>query len=137
MRVAVVYFSSNTQGRLSQVARAYAQGVGKQGHDVTLINGLKDSSNLFIYDYLLLGIEAYSLLSGKLDNSARQSLKNIGNISGKAAYAFLLRKGLWASKSLLLWMNWLESCGLVLFLSDIVVKPSEARSIGQRLNIYK
>ncbi|WGK68422.1 hypothetical protein P0082_08000 [Candidatus Haliotispira prima] len=136
MRVAVVYFSQEVQGKLAAIAKAYGEGLSGQGHDVVVINGLKDEANLFIYDYLVLGAEPVSVFSGRIDNSVQHCLKNLGQIDGKVAYAFLLRKGLWAFRSLQLWMRWLESCGLMLMLSDIVVRPSEARLFGRRLNIY-
>ncbi|MEM9423396.1 MAG: hypothetical protein AAF975_01250, partial [Spirochaetota bacterium] len=128
MRVAVVYFGQSE--RLAAVASAYAEGIRKQGHDVQVLNGLKDSVNLFIYDYLVLGTQPTSIFTGKIDISVQHSLKNLGHIEGKASYAFLLKKGLWAGKSLQLWMKWLESCGLLLMLSDVVVKVNEARLIG-------
>ncbi len=137
MRVAVVYFSRETQGKLVSLARAYVEGVSKQGHDVALINGFQNASSLFIYDYLILGAEPLSALSSKIDPSVQHSLKNMGHIDGKFSYAFMLKRGLWGSRSLLLWMKWLESCGLLLLLSDLVAKTSEARLIGQNMNIYK
>ena len=137
MRVAVVYFHRDIDGKLANIAKAYCDGISAQGHDVTLINGMKDQSNLFIYDYLVFGAEPISIFSSKIDVAAQHSLKNLGHIDGKSSYAFLCKKGLWSGKSLQLWMKWLESCGLLLLLSDLVVKPGEARLIGQRLNIYR
>ncbi len=135
MRVVVVYFGSSN--KFIGIAKAYVEGVSRQGHDVTLINGLKDSANLFVYDYLILGTEPLQRLSGRINIAAQHSLKNLGNLQAKPAYAFLLKKGFFANKSLQLWMKWLESCGLVLMLSDIVVKENEARLIGERINICK
>ena len=137
MRVAVIYFHQDAGGKLANIAKAYCEGISAQGHDVTLINGIKDPGNLFIYDYLIFGAESISTFSSRIDVSAQHSLKNLGHIDGKSSYAFLRKKGLWSGKSLQLWMKWLESCGLLLLLSDLVVKPGEARLIGQRLNIYR
>ena len=135
MRVAVVYFGASE--KLSVLAQAYAEGVTKQGHSVTTIDGLKESVNLFVYEYLILGTEPMSLFSSKIDIAVWQNLKNMGHIDGRATYAFLLKKGLGANRSLQLWMKWLESCGLLLMLSDIVVRASEAKYIGERIHIYK
>ena len=137
MRVAVVYFEKEA-GKLAQTAEALAHGIGEQGHDVKVINGVLDSNvKLTMYEYIAIGTNPLSPFSKKLDESLKTFVKNAGTVSGKRCYAFVQKKGFRAFRVLQELMKLLEKEGIFLKTSDVINSKEEASYIGKKLHITK
>ncbi len=137
MRVAVVYFEKN-QGKLAQMAESLAHGIGDQGHDVKVINGILDSDvKLTMYEYIAIGTAPLSPFSKKLDESLERFIKSAGTLTGKRCYAFVQKKGLRAFRVLQAVMKLVEREGVILKTSDIINSKEEASYVGKKLHISK
>jgi len=136
MRVCIVYFTSSNSKKLFSIVNSLSEGIGKQGHQVDIINGNLDiNSKLTIYNYVAIGVEGTNFLGGKLPLKVSTFLSNSGFLRGKRSYAFTLRKSLRPQKNLSKLMFSMEHEGLYLKKSDIISSSEEAKSIGKRLHI--
>lgn len=136
MRVAVVVIPQSKRDKLLEVAKALGSGIEAQGHRVEIIDGSDDlGSKLTIYEYVAIGTEVTSLFGGKVPAHLSAFLKNAGAISGKRAFAFVLKKSIGADKGLQRLMKQMESEGLYLKYSEVLSSPTQATEIGKRLNI--
>lgn len=121
---------------LNSVVRALSQGIEKQGHDVTVINGKTDrDKSLTPYNYIAVGTAAPSLFSKKAPDGLGVFLKSAGLLSGKRCYAFIAGGGFRKTRLLASLMKIMESEGMYLKTSNIIGKPHEAKVIGSRLHI--
>lgn len=135
MRVAVLYFRNGSE-KVKKIASYLARGVEAQGHQVTLIDAETDSdSKLTIYEYIILGTSPTSFFSSKISDKVSVFLKNAGRVTGTKCYAFMVKNGLFVSKSLHILMKNMEKEGMFLKISDVLATPEEAELIGKKLHI--
>ncbi len=136
MRVAVVFFSGRNREKLRDLAKGLARGIEKQGNQVDVFDGVRDSNvKLTIYQYIAIGMEPSGALSGKVPDSLRSFLAGSGVVSGKKSYAFVCRATFGTSKSLANLMRSMEGEGMFLKNSDVLRSSVEAEEIGKRLHI--
>jgi flavorubredoxin len=136
MRAAVVFFSSASRERIMALAKALSQGIGRQGHQVDVIDGDRDvNSRLTMYQYLAVGCEPLPGLGGKLPDKVAQFLSSAGTISGKRGFAFVRRSGFGSQKALSRLMKNMEKQGILLRNSAVLSSPQEAEQVGQRLHV--
>jgi menaquinone-dependent protoporphyrinogen IX oxidase len=137
MRVAVVYFEKE-KGKLAEIAESMARGIGDQGHDARVINGILDTNaKLSMFEYIVIGTAPISLFSKKLDESVGQFIKSSGVITGKRCYAFVQKKGFRPFRVLQELMKLVEKEGVILKTSDVVNSKEEAAYIGKKLHISR
>ncbi len=135
MRVAVLY-DMNGSERVRDAASAMARGIESQGHQVTIFNMETDTdAMLTIYEYIVVGTAPTSFLRSTISGKIADFLKNAGKVSGTRSYAFLIKKGFFANKSLQLLMKSMEQEGMFLKVSDIIGTKEEAEYIGKKLRI--
>lgn len=133
MRIAVVYFGFSRTESIKKVAQGFSEGLENQGHQVDIIDGIKDSDKkLTPYGYVLIGVAGPSLFSGKLPPQILEYLKNSGNLVGKRSFGFVLKQPLFSQKVLSKLMRVMESEGMFLKLSDIVATREEAKELSKR-----
>ncbi len=66
MRVAVVFFSGRNREKIRDLANGLARGIGKQGNQVDVFDGGRDTNvKLTIYQYIVIGMEPSGSFSGK------------------------------------------------------------------------
>ena len=123
---------------LSDIVSALARGIEKQEHDVTVVDALRDTGkSLTPFDYIAVGTEAPSLFAKSIPDSLGSFLKSAGHVSGKRCYAFIPNKGFRKGKLLSSLMKIMESEGMYLKKSDILVNAAEAEAVGSKLHIEK
>lgn len=138
MRVAVVHYDPDHSKSFSDVVKSLAVGIEGQGHDVTVIDALTESSkSLTPYHYVAFGTVAPSLMAKSVSERIVAYLRGAGHVSGKRCYAFIGKKGLRTGRVLGSLMKAMESEGMYLKRSDILAKADEARAVGSRLHIKK
>ena len=136
MRVAVVFFSGRNRERMRDLAKGLARGIEKQGNQVDVFDGVRDSNvKLTIYQYIAIGLEPSGSFAGRVPDSLRSFLAGSGVVSGKKSYAFVSRTTFGTSKSLTNLMRSMEGEGMFLKSSDILRSSVEAEEIGKRLHI--
>ena len=136
MRVAVVFFSGRNREKIRDLANGLARGIGKQGNQVDVFDGGRDTNvKLTIYQYIVIGMEPSGSFSGKVPDSVRAFLAGSGVVSGKKSYAFVCRSTFGAAKSLTNLMRSMEGEGMFLKSSDVLRSTVEAEEIGKRLHI--
>ena len=136
MRVAVVFFSGKNREKMRDIANGLARGIEKQGNQVDVFDGGRDSNvKLTIYQYIVVGMEPSGSFSGKVPDSLRSFLAGSGVVSGKKSYAFVTRSPFGTAKSLTNLMRSMEGEGMFLKNSDVLRSPVEAEEIGKRLHI--
>ena len=137
MRVAVVYFEKN-KGKLADIAESLAHGMGDQGHDVKVINGILDNdAKLSMYEYIAIGTAPLSPFSKKLDDNVSNFIRSAGHVTGKRCYTFIQKKGFRPFRVLQELMKLVEKEGVILKTSDVINSKEEAAYIGKKLHISK
>ncbi|QEN07698.1 hypothetical protein EXM22_06730 [Oceanispirochaeta crateris] len=135
MRVAVLYFKNGSE-KVRKISSHLARGIEAQGHQVTLIDGETDSDvKLTIYEYILVGTTPVSFFSSKISGKISTFLNNAGRVSGTKSYAFIVKNGIFVTKSLHLLMKNMEKEGMFLKISDVITSAEEAEIIGKKLHI--
>jgi len=123
---------------MSDIVHALARGIEKQGHDVTVVDARTESGkSLTSFAYIAVGTVAPSAFSKTVSAAVNAFLKTAGHVSGKRSYAFILNKGLRKGRVLSSLMKMMESEGMYLKKSDILVNAAEAEAVGSRLHIDK
>ncbi len=136
MRIAVVYFPVAGGDRLKSLAQAVATGVEEQGHTVQIIDATKEpEKKLTMYEYLCIGTEPLSFLSGKVPDSIQRYLSQAGVVAGKRCFAFVAKRGLATGRCLSRLMARMEGEGMFLKYSEVLSGPEQAKEISKRLNI--
>jgi len=135
MRVAVLYFKNGSE-KVKKIAVKLARGIESQGHQVSLFDAETDSdTKLTIYEYIIVGTTPNSYFSSKLPEKIGVFLRNAGKVSGTKSYAFIVKKGLFVSKSLHILMKIMEKEGMFLKISDEIRSEEDAEFIGKKLHI--
>jgi menaquinone-dependent protoporphyrinogen IX oxidase len=136
MRVCVLYEDSGSATVCKDIASGLADGIQMQGHDVELVDMVRESGKIVSYfDYLVLGTSAINFFGGKISSKSEDFLKQGGSISGKRSFAFVSKKGLRQGKTLQTLMKVMEGQGLYLTFSDILPNRAYAKEVGKRLVI--
>ena len=136
MRVAVVFFSGRNREKIRDLATGLARGIEKQGNQVDVFDGARDSNvKLTIYRYIAVGMEPSGSFSGKVPDLVKSFLASSGVVSGKKSYAFVSRSAFGTAKSLSNLMRSMEGEGMFLKNSDVLRSGVEAEEIGKRLHI--
>lgn len=136
MRIAVVYFPAGGGNRLKSLAQAVAAGVEEQGHTVHLIDASREhDKKLTMYEYLCIGTEPVSFLSGKVSENIQRYLSSSGVVAGKRCFAFVAKRGLATGRCLSRLMSRMEGEGMFLKYSEVLSSPEQAKEISKRLNI--
>jgi menaquinone-dependent protoporphyrinogen IX oxidase len=137
VRVAVVYFPLREGDQVEILAKALAEGLNTQGHQVDLINGASDQDKkLIIYQYIAVGTCKTSFL-GKIDGRISHFLASQGTVQGKKGFAFVVKKMFGSERSLLRLMSAMEKEGMILKSSEVFSATEEARETGKRLHVTK
>lgn len=138
MRTAVVFFYENNRDSALEVAKGLSSGIEAQGHSCDIIDGNTDvQSKLSAYQYISIGYQFSSLLTGKLSNRAAEFLSQAGLIGGKRCFAYIMKRGFGIAKSMKKLMNLLESEGVFVQFSDQLQSREEAKLIGKNLQIER
>jgi len=139
MRVCILFFEGQEEDRqLRKISQSLGKGIEKQGHQVDLINGFKDDKGkLFIYDYICIGTIKNGFFSGKIPENIKSIFKNMGTVSGKRSYAYVVKNGFRSQKALSRLMKFMEGEGMFLKRSDIIKTSFEAEYIGKKLHIAR
>lgn len=136
MRVAVVFIGEKKRDKMLLVAKGLAKGLESQGHQVDIIDGNRDvNTKLTVYKYIAIGTEAVSAFGGKIPDKVSTYIANGGIISGKRAFAFVVKSFLGATRALIRLMKTMEAEGMFLKFSQIIQSEVEAEEIGKRLHI--
>ncbi len=136
MRIAVVFFSTFSRDKILNLARGLARGIESQGHHVDIVDGDHDvNSRLTMYQYIAVGTQPLSNMSGKIPAKVGQFLNSAGMVSGKRSFAFVSKNTIGAGKALSRLMKNMEKEGMFLKFSAIPNSPEEAEEIGKRLHI--
>lgn len=135
MRVAVVFFADRNRQGLLALARGLQVGIESQGHQVELIDGIRDvHSKLTAHQYAVVGAESLSI-TGKIPARVAPFLASAGLIQGKRSYAFVAKSFLGSNRALLRLMRSMEHEGMYLKNSGVLKSAEEARAIGAHLRV--
>ena len=135
MRVGVVFFAEKERKRLLALARGLAIGLESQGHEVEVIDGIRDiNSKLTAQQYIVVGTESLSM-TGKIPARVAPFLSSAGLIQGKRSYAFVAKSFLGSNRALVKVMRAMEHEGMYLKNSGVLKSPEEAQAIGAHLRV--
>ena len=138
MRVAVIFFEGKSQNRKKTlaIAKGVSAGIEEHGHQVDMVDGNRDvNTKLTIYQYIVVGASAMNTFGGKISESVTRFLGSSGVITGKRSFAYIVKSGFRATKTLSVLMNAMEHEGMYLKYSEILSSAEEAKAIGARLHI--
>ncbi|MGB4406721.1 MAG: hypothetical protein WBI82_07675 [Sphaerochaeta sp.] len=137
MKVCVLYVSASKETqKIKAIAKAIAEGVSSQGHQVDIIDmNLDMGKKVSFYDYLIFGTEATTFWGGKIPPAVSQFLRTAGTLSGIRCMGFVSKGGIRSMKTLQSLMKIMEHEGLFLKKSEIVTKVDYARAVGKHLQI--
>ena len=135
MRVGVVFFADRNRQGLLALARGLGAGLESQGHQVDVIDGIRDvNTRLTSHQYTVVGTESLSI-TGKIPARVGPFLASAGMIQGKRCYAFVAKSFLGSSRALIKLMRAMEHEGMYLKNSGVLKSPEEARAIGAHLRV--
>lgn len=135
MRVGVVFFADRNRQGLLALARGLGAGLESQGHQVDVIDGVRDvNSKLTPHQYTVVGTESLSI-TGKIPVRVERFLASAGLIQGKRCYAFVAKSFLGSSRALIKLMRAMEHEGMYLKNSGVLKSHEEAQEIGTHLNV--
>ncbi|AFG37687.1 hypothetical protein [Spirochaeta africana] len=138
MRTAVVFFYESNRDAALAAAKGLCKGIEAQGHTCDIIDGNTDvQTKLSAYQYICIGHQFSRLLTGRVSARAQEFLSQAGLIGGKRCFAFIMKKGFAAQKTLKRFMDLLESEGMFVQFSDQLQSPEEAELIGKNLQIER
>ncbi|MBI9094835.1 MAG: hypothetical protein JEY71_08145 [Sphaerochaeta sp.] len=137
MKVCVLYVSASKENqKIKAIAKAIAEGVSSQGHQVDIIDmNLDMGKKVSFYNYLIFGTEATTFWGGKISPAVSQFLRAAGTVSGIRSMGFVSKGGIRSMKTLQSLMKIMEHEGLFLKKSEIVTKVDYARAVGKHLQI--
>ena len=136
MRIVVVFVPGQNREKLLSIAKGLARGIEQQGHQVDIVDGSRDvNTKLTIYEYICIGTEPVSLFGGRIPGRIGEFLGSAGIVAGKRSFAFVIKKGFSAMKALSRLMKTMESEGMILKFSEILMSVEESVEIGKRLKI--
>jgi hypothetical protein len=128
----------NRTKAFSDVVKALAKGIERQGHDVTLVDARTDGGkSLTPFAYLAIGTVSPSPFAKAIPNALSAFLKSAGHVSGKRCYAFIGNKGFRKGRVLASLMKTMETEGMYLKKSDVLSNAAEAEAVGSKLHIEK
>ena len=135
MRVAVVFFADRNRQGLLELARGLGAGLESQGHQVEVIDGIRDvSTKLTSHQYVIVWTESLSI-TGKIPDRVGSFLGSAGLIQGKRCYAFVAKSFLGSSRALLKLMRAMEHEGMYLKNSGVLKSQEEAGAIGANMRV--
>lgn len=137
IRVAVVYYGETKERKLRSLAQALAKGVEKQGHQVDVINGKKETQRVLTpYKYIVFGTEVLSWWKGRIPRGVAEYLSQSGIVTGKRCCAFV-NKRLGSERGLKNLMRAMEHEGMMLHYSEIFSNEEEAEMIGKIIEVER
>jgi hypothetical protein len=135
IRAAVLYFPKSPGSPLKAAAESLAAGMRTQGAQVDVVDGSKVRDfKLTGCHYIAVGCDVRSLFKGTLASELAPALANSGIVAGKKSFAFV-SKGWGSGRTLMKLMKALEHEGMMVRFSEILVKPEDAKALGQRLKL--
>ncbi len=136
VRAAVVFYPNGSREKLLTIAKALARGMETQGHQVDVIDGSRDvHTKLTMYQYIAVGSEPASFISGKITVNLGRFLSQAGMVGGKRSFGFVLKKGLNSNRALRNLMKVMEAEGMFLRFSEVLSSAEDAEEVGKRLLI--
>jgi len=138
MRVAVVFFTGKNREKILGLCQALARGIEAQGHQADIIDGGHDvNTKLTVYQYVIVGTEATSVIGGKIPDKVSPYLSGAGLLGGKRSFAFVTKSFLSAPRALSRLMKAMEKEGMYLKNSMVFTSPVEAEELGKRLHVER
>jgi hypothetical protein len=135
MRMAIVYFTKNDNKKLLDITKTIAKKLESFGNQVDIINGFKEvGKKLIVHKYIIYGTEPTSLF-GKIPTGINAFTSSAGSISGKNAFAFVVKSKLGSNRALLRLMREMEKGGLIIEASEVIKNPKQAEEIINRVKI--
>ena len=120
------------------LARALARGIESQGHSADVFDGDRDSNvKLTGYQYIAIGAEPLSSLSGRVPERVARFLSGAGMLSGKRSFAFVARNTLGAGRALGRLMKSMEKEGMLIKNSEVFATAQAAEETGRKLHVQR
>ena len=113
-----------------------ARALEGQGHRPDLLGADIDPARLASYDFIFLGSECAGF-KGTLPARFVDFLKQSYGLSGKRSYAFLRKSGIRPAKGLDRLMAAMESEGMRVTCSDIVIGPEDAAVVARNAPVER
>ncbi|MDR1747867.1 MAG: hypothetical protein LBR47_02275 [Spirochaetaceae bacterium] len=135
MRVAILHFLPSGRDKNEKIIRNLENGAAAKGHQVTVYNGIKDTSNikLSFSEYLAVIVPVTGLFGGKLPPRLTEVLANAGTISGKKGAALVVKGGFSSGKTCRNLMKAMEVEGVRLDYFEEVLDADHATAVGKKL----
>lgn len=125
----------SNEGDLTQIAQGIAEGAGKKGHQVDVVNA-KDSGRpitFFSYDLVIAGSPTRGFFRGQIAEDIRPFFQQCKRTAGKQVIAFVTPRAFATTKALKMLMGELEKLGC--FVKNFISLSSkqEAIKFGEKL----
>jgi menaquinone-dependent protoporphyrinogen IX oxidase len=137
MRVCILYAGAGGDNeRLKRMSGALAKGIESNGNTVDMFDmALEEGRKISFYDYVVIGTESMTFFGGKIPQIVTSFLRSAGTVSGKRCMAFVRKSGMRSQKTLSALMHAMETEGMYLRTSDVLLNDDYAAATGKRLNV--
>ncbi|GHV89090.1 hypothetical protein AGMMS50267_14500 [Spirochaetia bacterium] len=133
MRIAIVSAPARRQPAPDYIS-ALAKGIESMGHRVDVVDAwTEDGMRLPGYEYIIAAAEQTALFGGKMPEALGRALGAGSGLVGKKGAAFLRKTGLFTGKAMANLMRAMESEGMVVNWSEIILNAPHAEALGKRI----
>lgn len=136
MRVAIVCFPVKDPKPLAAIADAMARALEGQGHRPEVLGTDAEPARVASYDFVFFGAET-SGIKGSIPARVGEFLKQSYGLEGKRCHAFVRKSGMRPAKALDRLMAAMESQGMRVTSSDIVVGPEDAAVVARNAPVER
>jgi hypothetical protein len=133
MRIAIISAPAHRKG-VPDYVTALAKGMESMGHRVDVVDAWTDDGvRLPGYEYVVAVAESASLFGGAISEALAKTLSGASSLVGKKGAAFLRKTSPFTGKALARLMRSMESEGMVINWSDIILSAPHAEALGKRI----
>ena len=137
MRVCVLYCGNQpNEPKLKELASKLSDGIASNGHTVEAFDmNLEMGKIISFYDYIVIISRSTSFFSKNIPQNVLKFLKAAGTVSGKRCSCFISKNSGRKARVLQNLMHIMESEGMYLKVSDILLNDAYAYAVGKRLHV--
>lgn len=135
MRIVILHFLDSENKKHSEILKKLSDSASKNGHQVDVVNGLKDVSNFRItpYEYVAVVASGKSPFSKQISSKVSEVLASCGTASGKKGSALMLKNLLFSQKLCHALMKAMEKEGMMVDYFEVVESADHATYVGKKL----
>ncbi|GMO69512.1 MAG: hypothetical protein Ta2A_17550 [Treponemataceae bacterium] len=137
MKIAILYFFSNadSSSKNGAIVKKLTQKLQEASHSVEPVCAFNRDSNFRLtpYDYVAVVMPCQGIFNGKAHKDTAKVLGELGSLGGKKSAALIIKSGFMPWKACTSLMRIMESEGMLIDYSDVVLSVDHAAYVSKKL----